>query len=285
MAHSSLTSGALARICQGEDVLEPILQVLGHKAFLGSGQERFRLLLNDGEYSSSFTMLATQLNSLVHEDKIPQFSVIKLKNHICNQVAGQTKRVVIVLALEVLQRGEAVARKIGDPVTISSDGIAPPSNIQKQRTKEEAEELLHLLIEFRAKVQTNICTTNIERMRNVNDEALKREIKNQEDVIDKVVANAESFIVSKKGEVTKMIKEFEEVEDLQLKKIKELSNLDVKRAQLVRECEEKKEVMKELNEKKRKLEQLIPMQIRELRKYCRQDAQNLFGGQEHLTIC
>ena len=79
MAHSALTSGALARICQGEDVLEPILQVLGHKAFAGSDQERFRLLLNDGEYSTSFAMLATQLNSLVHEDKIPQFSVIKMK--------------------------------------------------------------------------------------------------------------------------------------------------------------------------------------------------------------
>ena len=138
MAHTALTSGALARICQGEDVSEPILQVLGHKAIAGSGQERFRLLLNDGEYSNSFSMLATQLNSLVHEDKIPQFSVIKVKKHICNQVAGQTKRVVIVLELEVLQRGEAVGKKIGNPVTIGSDGTVPPPNVQNQNANPNA---------------------------------------------------------------------------------------------------------------------------------------------------
>ena len=34
----------------------------------------------------------------------------------------QGKRVVIVLDLEVLQKGELVAKKIGNPVTIGSDG-------------------------------------------------------------------------------------------------------------------------------------------------------------------
>ena len=36
----SLTGGALAKICQGEDITDPILQVLGHKPIQGSGQER-----------------------------------------------------------------------------------------------------------------------------------------------------------------------------------------------------------------------------------------------------
>ena len=64
MSHTALTSGALARICRvaplpyqkcfqirilyhamkcqhkGEDVHEPVLQVLGQKAITGSGQER-----------------------------------------------------------------------------------------------------------------------------------------------------------------------------------------------------------------------------------------------------
>jgi replication factor A1 len=128
----SLTSGALAKICQGEDVSEPILQVLGHKAIAGSGQERFRLLLNDGEYSNSFSMLATQLNNFVHEDKIPQYSIIKVKKHVCNQMAAQSKRVVIVLELEVLQRGETVGKRIGNPVTIGSDGKVPPTENQNQ---------------------------------------------------------------------------------------------------------------------------------------------------------
>jgi len=132
MSTPSLSSGALGKICQGEDFSEPILQVLGHKAIAGSGQERFRLLLNDGEYSNSFSMLATQLNSFIHDNKIPQFSIIKVKKHVCNQMAAQSKRVVIVLDLEVLQRGEEVGRKIGNPVAIGSDGKVPPANNQNQ---------------------------------------------------------------------------------------------------------------------------------------------------------
>jgi hypothetical protein len=70
-------------------------------------------------------MLATQLNSLVHDNKIPQFSVIRVKKLVCNQMAAQAKRVVIVLELEVLQRGEQVGKKIGNPATIGSDGKVP----------------------------------------------------------------------------------------------------------------------------------------------------------------
>jgi len=132
MSLSNLTRGALAKICQGEDVADPVLQVLGHKAIAGSGQERFRLLLNDGDYSNSFSMLGTQLNNLIHEDKIPQFTLIKVKKHMCNQVQGQSKRVVIVLELEVVERGDVVGKKLGNPVTIGSDGKVPPTQNQNQ---------------------------------------------------------------------------------------------------------------------------------------------------------
>ena len=93
---------------------------------------RFRLLLNDGEYSNSFAMLATQvklelgqdhvpmnsavlamtyshgqqllcnffstcsmmllcsqLNHLVHDEALPQYTVIKVKKLVCNQMANQ----------------------------------------------------------------------------------------------------------------------------------------------------------------------------------------------------
>ena len=35
-----LTTGALSKICQGQEITDPVLQVLGHKPILGSGQER-----------------------------------------------------------------------------------------------------------------------------------------------------------------------------------------------------------------------------------------------------
>jgi len=128
MSYTPLTSGALARICQGEEVHEPVLQVLGQKVILGSGQERFRLLLNDGEYSNSFAMLATQLNHLVYENALPQYTVIKVKKYVCNQMADQGKRVTILLDLEVLQKGDVEGRKIGNPVNIGADGKVAPIN-------------------------------------------------------------------------------------------------------------------------------------------------------------
>ena len=39
MSHQ-LSAGALAKICQGLEVNDPVLQVLGHKPIQGSGQER-----------------------------------------------------------------------------------------------------------------------------------------------------------------------------------------------------------------------------------------------------
>ena len=37
---ANLSNGALAKICDGQEVTDPILQVLGHKPINGGGQER-----------------------------------------------------------------------------------------------------------------------------------------------------------------------------------------------------------------------------------------------------
>jgi len=131
----SLTNGALAKICQGEEVADPLLQVLGHKAIAGSGQERFRLLLSDGVYTNSFSMLATQLNHLVHDNQLSQYSIVKVKKFICNQMGAQGgagKKVVIILDVEVVTPGAEVGAKIGNPVQIGSDGVIP--NVNNQNT-------------------------------------------------------------------------------------------------------------------------------------------------------
>ena len=142
----NLTSGALAKICNGEEVSDPILQVLGHKPIQGSGQERsavtfrmsfsnflffnfsrYRLLLSDGKFSNSFSMLATQLNNLIHENQLSQYSIIRVKKHICNSVNAASKKVVVILELEVLKPGSEVGERLGSPVTIGADGKVPAS--------------------------------------------------------------------------------------------------------------------------------------------------------------
>ena len=121
-----LTNGALARICQGEEVSEPLVQVLGHKAMQGSGQKRYRLLLSDGLYTTSFSMLATHLNNMIHDQHLELFTIVKVTKLVCNQVPNLPNRVVIILLeLEVITPGAQVGSKIGNPVQMGSDSTVP----------------------------------------------------------------------------------------------------------------------------------------------------------------
>lgn len=65
---------------------QPVLQVLGSKRIAGGNAERYRLLLSDGKYLQSFSMLSTQLNHLVTEGKLPEFTIIKVNQHITSVV-------------------------------------------------------------------------------------------------------------------------------------------------------------------------------------------------------
>ena len=121
-----LTYGALDSICQGVEVSEPLVQVLGHKAIQGSGHERYRLLLSDGLYTNSSSMLATHLNNMIHDQHLELFTIVKVKKQVCNQVPNLNNRVVIIiLELEVITPGAQVGSKIGNPVQMGSDGTVP----------------------------------------------------------------------------------------------------------------------------------------------------------------
>lgn len=65
---------------------EPILQVLGSKRIAGGNAERYRLLLSDGQYLQSFSMLSTQLNHLVTEGQLSENTIIKVQQHITSVV-------------------------------------------------------------------------------------------------------------------------------------------------------------------------------------------------------
>lgn len=135
----SLTRGCLASIFAGEKVVTPNLQILGYKKITGSGQERYRILLSDGEFSNSFGMLATKLNPMVHSKQLEQFTIINLKDYNINQVSpsksvimntstasqvqGKTnKSVVICTDISVVKYGYQVKEKIGNPVPLGVDG-------------------------------------------------------------------------------------------------------------------------------------------------------------------
>lgn len=133
MSLSPLTPGVLLKICQSPHRLhgESVVQVIDHRAVADSGEERVWLLLNDGEFISRFCLLASQLNSMVQQGKIPPYTVIKIKKVAREQVMkeGQLCVAVKVLDLEVVREGGLVGRRIGDPVAIGSDGKVPDIDI------------------------------------------------------------------------------------------------------------------------------------------------------------
>ncbi|CAH1725501.1 unnamed protein product [Aphis gossypii] len=117
-----LTKGALKSIMNNEDVKDPMMQVLGVRKITAAGaNERYRLLISDGQNLNSFAMLATQLNSMVCNGLIDEFSILKIKRHIISNLTDRSKgskQVMILLDLAVMVPGTTVGSKIGDPKPI-----------------------------------------------------------------------------------------------------------------------------------------------------------------------
>lgn len=128
---ADLSRGSIPDIIEGKQPDDPVLQILSMKKIPSGVQERYRLLVSDGQWSSSFAMLATQLNSLVSNGEITNNCIIRMKRYICNTVQDN-KKVLIILDLEMLKTGEEVGQKIGEPTNFDpnkgrAEQAKPPS--------------------------------------------------------------------------------------------------------------------------------------------------------------
>ncbi|GAB1608186.1 replication protein A 70 kDa DNA-binding subunit-like [Argonauta hians] len=126
-----LTSGALQKIINGENVDKPILQILSSKKIPSSaGAERYRLLLSDSQLNYSSVMLATQLNSMMDDGTLDNLSVIKVDKYLCNTIQND-KKVIILLDLSVVAKASEVGQKIGNPKSYragEAQATAPAEN-------------------------------------------------------------------------------------------------------------------------------------------------------------
>lgn len=114
-----LTTGAINRILNGEDVANAVLQILGCKKIPGAGNDRYRLLISDGVTGCPFAMLGTQLNHMVANEELEKFTIVRVDKCVCNQVQADRK-VIILLSLTVLVLGKEVNEKLGNPVNSST---------------------------------------------------------------------------------------------------------------------------------------------------------------------
>ncbi|XP_061219405.1 replication protein A 70 kDa DNA-binding subunit [Neopsephotus bourkii] len=111
-----LSEGAIAAIMQGENVSKPVLQVINTRAIAtGNGPPRYRVLMSDGVNTLSSFMLATQLNSLVEEERLSAQCVCQVNRFIVNSLKDG-RRVVILMDLNVLKTADMVGGTIGNPV-------------------------------------------------------------------------------------------------------------------------------------------------------------------------
>lgn len=123
-----LTKGALKCIMNNEEVKDPVMQVLGVRKITATGaNERYRLLVSDGQHINSFAMLATQLNGMVSSGEITEFAILKIKRHIISNLTDRSKgskQVMILIDLVVMVPGDVIGSKLGDPKPIA-DGSEP----------------------------------------------------------------------------------------------------------------------------------------------------------------
>ncbi|XP_070150372.1 replication protein A 70 kDa DNA-binding subunit-like isoform X2 [Polyergus mexicanus] len=132
----NLTEGALDKIMNGIDVKKPVLQILGYKKIPRSINidDRYRLLLSDGCRLNSFTMLITQLNNLIINNTLTEYSICKILNYALTSVNnnGKERRIMLILDIEVLVSGSDVGYKIGNP--IKTDDKSQPECLNTSNT-------------------------------------------------------------------------------------------------------------------------------------------------------
>ncbi|XP_062289081.1 replication protein A 70 kDa DNA-binding subunit-like [Scomber scombrus] len=117
-----LTQGAVEALYKGEEVHNPVLQLLkiGH-INSASGPPRFRLMMSDGLNSLSSFLLATQLNHLNEDNLLAPNCVCMLKKTVKNTLSDG-RCVVIVMDIEILKSAEETGGKIGNPTPYNTDG-------------------------------------------------------------------------------------------------------------------------------------------------------------------
>ncbi|KAL1462309.1 hypothetical protein WDU94_014152 [Cyamophila willieti] len=139
MTDIKLSEGSLKAIMSGEDVQNPVMQILGTKKIPGGNTERYRVLISDGVNINSFAMLATQLNDLIVNGSLCEFTIVQIKRHIVSGVASNSamnRSVMIILELDIIKTGTEIGFKIGNPQSLTADSSSTqqPAVVAKPQT-------------------------------------------------------------------------------------------------------------------------------------------------------
>ncbi|KAI5750710.1 hypothetical protein M8J77_000653 [Diaphorina citri] len=124
MTDIKLSEGSIRAIMNGEDVANPVMQILGIKKISGGTAERYRVLISDGVDINSFAMLATQLNDIITDGTLSEFTIVQIKRYIVSGVSSGSatnRSVMIILELNIIKPGTEIGFKIGNPKTLNTN--------------------------------------------------------------------------------------------------------------------------------------------------------------------
>lgn len=100
---------------------------------------RFRLLLSDGKFSTSFSLLGARLSSIVHNQQLSPFSIIKIKDYFNIRSNDSVTVVIMVMEVEIVASGCDVGIQLGNPVELNSAGLVSVTTESSRDKKLTAE--------------------------------------------------------------------------------------------------------------------------------------------------
>lgn len=112
---SQLSEGSIEAMTTGKNVVKPILQILGFKRIWNSTMDCYRVMVSDGIHCHPFSILGTQLDPMVANNELEDFTVIRLEKFVCNKV-NENKNVFVILEVTIIQTAQEAGRIIGNPV-------------------------------------------------------------------------------------------------------------------------------------------------------------------------
>ncbi|GLV38040.1 Replication protein A1 [Carabus blaptoides fortunei] len=127
-----LSAGVLFEIMNGKDVEEPVLlQVLDSIKLDGivGEQERYRLLISDGQHVISRVIISVKLNDMGTSTPPERFSVIHAKEYFTILVprAGVIRLMLILMDIQVVFAGDEINEKIGCPTALYDEDVVSKS--------------------------------------------------------------------------------------------------------------------------------------------------------------
>ncbi|CAF1627353.1 unnamed protein product [Rotaria magnacalcarata] len=142
-----LTTGTLMHFAKNSICGEqPILQVLNiklmdSKSVNGSSMtasqykktQRYRLILSDGKHFLPSCVLTVQLNELVVNGQLQEYSIIRLDRYLRSDLKGQTAKMILqILQVTVL---DIATHKIGNPVSLLTANLNEIETLTTSITK------------------------------------------------------------------------------------------------------------------------------------------------------